>query len=233
MLIKEYKALFIHVPKAAGQSVENYFLNSLSKTRDEDGAKYLLKFNHDPSKGPERLAHLTAPDYLNYNYISKANFEDYFKFAVVRNPWSRMVSFYKFRGYSSIITFENFIHHYLPYCFEKQHWFFRPQTDFICDDNQKFLTDYIAKMEQLDKDFPVIAKKLNLANEILPKSNHSIERGFASRKSLNIIKEHPSILKYLSFNNKIYNYKDAYSESSLKIVASYYEKDIDLLKYAY
>ena len=233
MLIKEYKTLFIHVPKAAGQSVENYFLNNLNQTRAEDGAKYLLKFNKDPLKGPERLAHLTALDYLKFNYISKSDFEDYYKFAVVRNPWSRMVSFYKFRGYSSVISFENFIQHYLPYCFEEQHWFFRPQTDFICDDNHTFLTDFVARMEQLDKDFPVIARKLNLEDESLPKSNHSIERGFVSRKSLNIVKQHPSILKHLSFNNKIKNYKDAYSESSLKIVASYYEKDIDLLKYAF
>lgn len=233
MLLKEYKALFIHVPKAAGQSVENYFLSTLGKTRETDGADFLLRQNYDPSKGPERLAHLTAKDYVKYNYISSSDFDSYYKFSVVRNPWSRMLSFYKFRGYSGVVTFDKFISDYLPECFENQHWFFRPQVDFICDENDNFITDFNARMEQLGTDFPVIAKQLNLLDETLPKSNHSIERGLVSRKSLNIIKEHPSIIKSLSFKNKYKNYKDAYSETSKKIVSSYYEKDIDLLKYTF
>jgi hypothetical protein len=88
-------------------------------------------------------------------------------------------------------------------------------------------------MENLKVDFAIIADKLKLKANILPKNNQAIEKSIFSRKSFNLIKEHPSIIKHLHFNDKISNYKDAYDATSLSIVAKYYEKDIDLLKYAF
>ncbi len=234
MIIPEYKAIYVHIPKAAGQSVENFLLASLGKNRKDDGADYLLRPNDNPEKGPKRLAHLTANEYIEHGYITETNFNDYYKFAIVRNPWARLVSFYKFRGFSTFITFPVFVNHYLPYYFEKEFWFFKPQTDFIYDNEDKVLLDYIGKLENLDIDFKQIAQKLKIDFTTLPKNNHSIEKGLISRKSFNLILKHPRLLTQLNlFTQNPMSYKDAYNDSTITVVNKLYERDIDLLKYAF
>ncbi|RFN57971.1 sulfotransferase family 2 domain-containing protein [Marixanthomonas ophiurae] len=234
MILPEHKALFVHVPKAAGQSVENFLLQSLNKDRKADGPDYLLRPNNNPAKGPKRLAHLTALDYVKYEYLSPKEFDDYFKFSIVRNPWSRMVSFYKFRGFSNLTSFNTFVSKYLPKYFEDEHWFFRPQTDFIFNEEDKLVVDFMGRLEQLDTDFSKIAQQLSVPFTKLPKSNHSIEKGLISRKSYNLIRKHPGIIKYISSspkNNK--KYKEMYNDTSRKIVENLYQKDIELLGYTF
>lgn len=234
MIIPEYKALFVHVPKAAGQSVENFILSQFDKNRKEHGADYLLRYNDDPTKGPKRLAHLLASDYTQYGYISEALFESYYKFTIVRNPWSRMVSFYKFRGYSNLVSFSNFIKYYLPHCLENEHWFFRPQSDFIYNESNELLVDFVAKMEEINTDFAVIAKQLGIAFDTLPKNNHSAPKGLISAKSYKLIKKHPDILRRIQLkkSGKLH-YREMYDAQSLKVVEKYYGRDIELLKYVY
>ncbi|MGV6829447.1 MAG: sulfotransferase family 2 domain-containing protein [Flavobacteriales bacterium] len=234
MILTKYKALFIHIPKAAGQTIENFLLKSLNCTRELNGNDFLLKKNENPKLGPERLAHLTAKEYIQLNYLSINEFNEYYKFSFVRNPWSRMVSFYKFMGYSRFISFPVFIKQYLPYCLEKQNWFFKPQTEFIFDDNDQLLIDFVGKLENLNNDFSIIADQLNLEFKKLPKNNSSTKQNFLSQKSLKLVKQHPSLVKYLLKQNKTHStYQEYYDKESKKIVDKYYAKDIDLLDYQF
>ena len=66
MIIEEYKTIFIHIPKNAGTSIRRYF-NNLSTHHET-----IYDFKH------------VFPDEYN----------SYKKFAVVRNPYDRMVSWY-------------------------------------------------------------------------------------------------------------------------------------------
>lgn len=234
MIIPEYKTVFVHVPKAAGQSVENFLLHSLGKDRHTHGGHYLLRPNQDPTQGPKRLAHLTATEYTKYGYLSEAEYAAYYTFSIIRNPWSRMVSFYKFRGFSSLVTFNTFVRYYLPEYIEKEHWFFRPQTDFIYDTNEKLAVDFVGRMEQLNTDFEQVANRLNIPFTELPRSNHSEEKGLLSRKSFNLFKKHPGIVSRLNFESQnLKDYRALYSSESKKTVQKYYEKDTDLLNYIF
>ncbi|MBK8973380.1 MAG: hypothetical protein IPM37_19215 [Hahellaceae bacterium] len=78
MICHDFKCVFVHVPKAAGMSVEHYFLDRLGLTW-ETRAPLLLRPNDDPSKGPERLAHLYAEEYVRFGYLSQAQFDEYYE----------------------------------------------------------------------------------------------------------------------------------------------------------
>jgi len=234
MLIPEYKSILGHIPKTAGQSIENYLLNKRKKNRPSDGKNHLLCPNNDPKNGPQRLAHLTATDYVKFAYISEREFKEYFKFSIIRNPWARVVSFYKFRGFNNLVSFNHFVNRYLPEYFEKEYWFFRPQTDFIFDDNENLVVDFVGRFESLDKDFNSIAEKMNIPFSKLPFDNVSEGKKIISRKSFNLIKKHPEALSHLNFmNTENKDYKELYNSTSKEIVEKLYERDMDLLKYKY
>ncbi len=234
MLITEYKALFVHIPKTAGQSVENYMLECLGKRRETNGSDFLLRPNDNPKFGPPRLAHLTVKEYVKYGYVTQEDFDGYFKFSFVRNPWERIISFYRYYGFSNLIKFPVFVKKYLPLYFEKEHWFFRPQVEFIFDESDVLQVDFLGRMETLKEDFDTVTRLSSIPKGILPHNNVSEERGIVSKKSLFVVKKHPKVIIDLSFSiKKSKDYSDLYSTEAKKIVEKYYERDIELLKYKY
>ena len=76
MIIEERKMIFIHIPKNAGTSIKSIFSKKVEKP-----------FKHDTIYSIKK----EYPDIYN----------SYKKFAIVRNPYDRMVSWYSYlRGYS-------------------------------------------------------------------------------------------------------------------------------------
>jgi chondroitin 4-sulfotransferase 11 len=79
MICHDNKCIFIHIPKTAGTSIEHSF------------GKITMK-GSEVKKHPTTKHH-TLQDY-NLNYSDQ--FNDYFKFTVVRNPWEREYSLWRF-----------------------------------------------------------------------------------------------------------------------------------------
>ncbi|NQX76878.1 sulfotransferase family 2 domain-containing protein [Gilvibacter sp.] len=231
MIIPKHKALFVHVPKTAGQAVENYFLTSMGRTRKSDNSDLLMGLNPDLSH-PKRLDHLSAKEYTSLGYFSEEDFKTYFKFAFVRNPWARLVSLYRFRGFSSVTSFPNFVNYYLPEYMEKEHWFFRSQAEFICDENDQFLCDFVGRLEDLDIDFNKVLSALKLPATNLDRANVSAEK-WLSRKTLRLYKKYPSLLLRPLGAGQKPNYRDYYNPKTMALVHRMYERDINLLKYQF
>ena len=106
MLFHKHKSLFFHVGKAAGSSVEQTFLQSTPKFSIPN---YDLFYGWEPKKGIY-LQHATAA-FVQKN-IHPRMFDEYFKFTVVRNPFTRLVSVFNYnhKGHTAKYeTFENFI----------------------------------------------------------------------------------------------------------------------------
>ena len=107
MICREFNCLFVHVPKAAGQSIEQFFMDRLGLDWESDRDQLLLGSNNDPSRGTEKLSHLTAAEYVECGHLSRQEFESLFKFSFVRDPYRRIVSEYLYRNYFHHFSFRD------------------------------------------------------------------------------------------------------------------------------
>lgn len=181
MISKQENCLFIHIPKTAGQSVETVFLERAGLSWGHR-ADLLLKPNSNPRKGPPRLAHLTAREYVELGYLSEEEFNRLYKFTVVRNPWDRLVSEYTYQRYP--YSFKDFIFKHFPQPgeddYQRHHGHYRhviPQADFVCDAGGNLLMDYVIKFEQLQQGFDEVTKALTGEALQLPHKNKTAASG--------------------------------------------------------
>src|SRR5215472_5491948 len=70
MINHQYRCIFIHIPKTGGKSIQGFF--GVAWQNHKDLARYAQELEPDI-------------------------FEGYYKFAVVRNPWDRIVSDYNYQ----------------------------------------------------------------------------------------------------------------------------------------
>src|SRR5207245_4348496 len=101
----------------------------------------------------------------------RKQFETYFKFGFVRNPWDRAVSLYEraealqLREKMTFAEFVDWIQYSSATCVHSSPH--RYQLDWFVDSNGNVLADFIGKFERLDEDWPFVAKKLGVS-ETLP-----------------------------------------------------------------
>ncbi len=228
MLIYPLNSLFIHIPKTAGQSIEQCFLQFLNIPW-EYRHTLLLRPNHDPAKGPPILAHLTAKEYLSYGYISPQEFTKYFKFSFVRNPWERLVSEYNWRGHYNKYTFK----YWLKKAFPKPGWtdvwrHVMPQYEYLFDADKTCLVDFIGRFERLEHDFELIRNRINRQLPDLSHVNQSSGKRLPETRSLVM-----RFKRLLSLRKKKppVSYLDYYDYQTWAWVAERYQKDIDTFGY--
>ncbi len=186
------ECIFVHITKSAGTSIASSLFEELPY-------------------------HYTAPQYRVI--YGRKNFNRYFKFGFVRNPWDRLYSAYSYlkgggwnekdqqwaaENLSNVSDFNDFVLNWLTPERLYSHIHFWPQSRFICDHKGKILLDYIAYFENINTDFGKICQKLNL-NKQLSHTNSS----------------------------KRESYLNIYSEDAIKKVNSLYSKDIELLGYSF
>lgn len=219
MISKLDNCLFVHIPKAAGQSIESVFLQRAG-LKWQERAEFLLKPNIEPTLGPPRLAHLTASEYTHLGYLRDDEFNKLFRFSFVRNPWQRILSEYLYRGYSC--SFKQFLLSQFPKPSDDNYQtgddLYRhviPQAEFVCDGQGRLLVDFIGRFENIAADFANVSKMITGNELALPHKNKT-----------------PS--KWMHFlQKKPRHYRDYYCEKTQQFVANYYAQDIELFGYKF
>ncbi|TDJ81119.1 sulfotransferase family 2 domain-containing protein [Campylobacter volucris] len=229
-LIKDFqrklKCIFIHVPKAAGTSIEQTIFQA---------NKWLS-------------GHIKARDYLKNN---PDEFNNFFSFGFTRNPHDRFVSafFYLKKGGGTIDdnlwakkyiekynSFEEFV---LALNDERNkyiiiNWIhFLPQYYFLCNKNKKILVNFVGKTENIQEDFQKVCLHLNIKRDIkvTNSSKHAHYLSYYNKTTYQIV--------YKIYKNdfKIFNYR---SEEDLIVnkdfsilfkIKLYIERINSILKY--
>lgn len=227
MVSRKYQCIFVHIPKTAGQSIESFFLKLHGLTWEER-APLLLRQNEDPTRGPERLAHLTACEYLEFAHVSIEEFQEYFKFAFVRNPWSRLVSEYRYRSIYHKLNFKEFLTRGLPQrCkFSDLYRHIQPQCEFVFDENGKPLVDFVGRFEDLQRDFDTVCARLSIQSSVLPVRNHSPKKVASSWRGINwlLSKADPQAPEH---------YSSYYDQEMKELVGEMYAEDIHAFGYSF
>ncbi len=170
MISLAHKTLFVHIPKCGGQSVEETFANDLGLNWNLQ-RRLLLCFPKPADWHGETnlLAHLTASEYLEGKYISKPLFRQFFKFAIVRNPFRKVESHFTYAKFDKSHTFEEFVINILPNKVAKK-WVFRPQTHYLSGKGGSLLIDNIYHLENIKNDWPEIQGKSGVRLELSHKN---------------------------------------------------------------
>ena len=190
------KLVFIHIPKNAGTSVHRKLLSPLFQQGNNS-----VEYKHT----------------LNSDF-----FANYFKFAIVRNPWDRMVSCFHYFKYSTRggfeynhktfvnlkdVSFDRFLDE-LAWDREgnqtNKHWI---NQDLMTHDmsSQKCWVDYLLRFENLEEDWEEVKKKINLKHN-LPMANRS------ARKK---------------------NYHNYYNPRTKKLIEERFKGDIEKFNYSF
>ena len=190
----KYKFIFLATEKTGCTSVSNALENINDTKKIIGNLVPIYNYNYLYSK------HTSFSEFKN-NY---SDFNDYFKFAFVRNPWDRVVSWYNFSkkiknpDSHRNITGKNFLSYIKEY---EIIWANKQQTQ---SDFTK-CCDFVGRYENLQNDFNIICDKIGIPQQQLPHKNAT--------------------------NHK--HYTEYYDDETKQIVAKKYAKDIEYFGYKF
>jgi Sulfotransferase family len=203
MINHHHHCIFVHIPKTAGKSINRFF--GMEWQKHKDLSRYAQEL-------PPQL------------------FSSHFKFAIVRNPWDRILSDYNFQNKKHAPANEKLFalddrgrtrsfREWLdaafsnPFYYESGQWSaevspgihrWSPQVDWISL-NGNIAVDAVLKMENLERDFEEVCRLLGRTSGGLPCRNWKFHL----------------------------HYSHYYDESTRKLVGEYYAKDIETFRYRF
>jgi len=212
LVSRKHNFIFVHIYRTGGNSVRKALgAPAVGSAID------ILKANE------ELGVHVNAKDLRqHYHNVGDDNFwETAYKFAVVRNPFSWLVSTYKYIVYSpghnfnmmvKSMTYMQFLEWYVNTAMTMDRPFgsnkYSTQYEFLYDDNGNRLVNYIGKVEQLGSALQRISKITGVP----------LQNGI------------PAINKT---NPNLPGWKSYYNKQSVDFVNKHFEKDLETFNYVW
>lgn len=200
-----HKFVFVAIPKTGTHSVRRALREHMGPQDMEQVGLFVQRSLPVPDLARIGHGHISLAQLRPY--VKPDEFKAFFKFAFVRNPFDRFVS------YSSFITREvghfdrdpkAVMRHFIANP-PMDHILFRPQHEFITDEGGELLTDYVGRVEQMQQSYDEICARIGIPSEPLDQVNSS-RRG---------------------------SYRDYYDQALIEGVAKLYVRDLELFGYEF
>lgn len=169
----QHRFIFVAVPKTGTHSVREALRPQLGPQDEEQVRLFVEKKLSDSALAALRHGHITLAQLRPH--MSPDAFADYLKFAFVRNPFERFVS------YCAFVTSRSGAFERDPRSVMREflaappvnHIIFRPQHHFLVDETGALLTDVVGKVERMQEDFDALCARIGVASAPLGHKNPS------------------------------------------------------------
>ena len=202
-----HRFIFAAVPKTGTHSVRQALREQLGDEDVEQVGLFVDKRFPWEDLAAIRHGHLSLRQVRPY--LGEEVFSGYFKFAFVRNPFDRFVSYCAFmlRGGDDFQRRpRDMMRHFLFEEPPEGHVLFQPQASLLVgEDGETLLTDMVGRVENMQGAYDAICARLGIANRPLDRVNGS-QRG---------------------------DYRPYYDQTLIDGVAARYAQDLDLFGYSF
>lgn len=179
MISHTHQCIFIHIPKAAGSSIEKklgLFDELVDGVQDHRTIGEIepfpvskwLQFQYWKS-----LKGRAKGIVRRRRHVSVQNYHQYYKFTFVRNSWARAYSWYRNvirdpqhqrkLNVSPDCSLNDFLRHHLD-----NNWALQSQLDWITDAQGNIPLDFIGRFETLKQDFAQVCQDIGVDDSSLP-----------------------------------------------------------------
>lgn len=175
----QHEFIFFAVPKTGTHSVRQSLRPLLGDADEEQVGLFVERWFKQPELRAIGHGHVSARQLKPI--LGDAVFNRYFKFAFVRNPWDRFVSYCAFISRKTG-RFENDPHGFMRQMIDSppplQHLLYQPQNELLCNENCELAMDFVGRVEHMQRDLDVICTRLNFAPQTLEQINRSEHRPY-------------------------------------------------------
>lgn len=202
----QHRFVFAAIPKTGTHSVRQALREHLSADDLEQVGLFVNKRFPFEELAAIRHGHITLEQIRPF--LGEQAFADYFKFAFVRNPFDRFVSYCAFmtRADGAFLSNPQQVMRYLLFQAPPlQHVLFQPQHTFVTDAEGRLLADRIGRVEDMQASYDAICERIGIPGAALGQVNSS-RRG---------------------------SYRDYYDQALIDGVADFYRRDLELFGYEF
>lgn len=198
--------IFVHTPKAAGQSVKKALWPHVLSPHQRLIHRVYARLKRSGNRDLYKIfpGHQSVSDYQRI--LGAEEYERFFSFAFVRNPWDWMLSRYSFtRLRPNSVDYELAMRgSFDDFIVEKSRHNNTQQSDYLKGTDGDIRVDFIGRFENLEEDFRNITQRIGIASKLSHKNKSS----------------------HLP-------YQDVYSDLGRKLVAEMFAEDIERFNYSF
>ena len=202
----QHRFVFAAIPKTGTHSVRQALREHLSADDLEQVGLFVNKRFPFDELAAIKHGHITLEQIRPF--LGEQAFADYFKFAFVRNPFDRFVSYCAFmtRADGAFLKNPRQVMRYILFQARPlQHVLFQPQHTFVTDAEGRLLADRIGRVEDMQASYDAICERIGIPAASLGQVNSS-RRG---------------------------SYQDYYDQALIDGVAELYRRDLELFGYGF
>jgi hypothetical protein len=176
----QHKFVFVAVPKTGTHAVRQALRAHLGPDDIEQVGLFVQKRFPIPELAAIQHGHVSLQQLRPH--LPAEQFSSFFKFAFVRNPFDRFVSYCsfmtRFQG-EFLARPQRVMAHFLQNP-PRQHVLFWPQHSFIASPDGKLLTDYVGRVEEMQQSYDEIARRIGIPSSELGRVNASKRNDYRS-----------------------------------------------------